>query len=104
MQRFRSRWAAKGVLLAAAALATAAGASGATTTRGASRSSSASATLVVDRSFEILEVALDLLVPEQIVGAMTPPDRELERDLVLEHERERGEAEARLVLGQRYGR
>src|SRR5437667_12668385 len=53
MQRFRSRWAAKGVLLAAAALATAAGASGATTTRGASRSSSASATLVVDRSFGI---------------------------------------------------
>src|SRR3989440_300399 len=53
MQRFRSRWAAKGVLLAAAALATAAGAWGATTTRGASHSSSASATLVVDRSFEI---------------------------------------------------
>src|SRR5256714_14434432 len=53
MQRFRSRWAAKGVLLAAAALATAAGAWGATTTRGSSHSSSASATLVVDRSFEI---------------------------------------------------
>src|SRR5919198_728253 len=53
MQRFRSRWAMKGVLLAAAALATAAGAWGATTTRGASDSSSASATLVVDRSFEI---------------------------------------------------
>ena len=53
MQRFRSRWAAKGVLLAAAALATAAGAWGATTTRGAAHSSKASATLVVDRSFEI---------------------------------------------------
>jgi len=53
MQRFRSRWAAKGVLLAAAALATAAGAWGATTTRGAAHSASASGTLVVDRSFEI---------------------------------------------------
>ena len=53
MQRFRSRWAAKGVLLAAAALATAAGAWGATSTRGASHSSTASGTLVVDRSFEI---------------------------------------------------
>jgi peptide/nickel transport system substrate-binding protein len=53
MQRFRSRWAAKGVLLGAAALATAAGAWGATTTRGTSQSSKASATLVVDRSFEI---------------------------------------------------
>src|ERR671930_370068 len=53
MQRFRSRWAVKGVLLAAAALATAAGASGATTTRGAAHSSKASGTLVVDRSFEI---------------------------------------------------
>src|ERR671930_535635 len=53
MQRFRSRWAVKGVLLAAAALATAAGAWGATTTRGAAHSSKASATLVVDRSFEI---------------------------------------------------
>jgi peptide/nickel transport system substrate-binding protein len=52
MQRFRSRWAAKGVLLAAA-LATAAGASGATSTRGASHSSAASGTLVIDRSFEI---------------------------------------------------
>src|SRR2546421_3752863 len=53
MQRFRSRWAAKAVLLASAALATAAGAWGATPTRGAHTSSSASATLVVDRSFEI---------------------------------------------------
>src|SRR5438445_13573986 len=53
MQRFRSRWAAKGALLASAALATAAGAWGATTTRSSSTSSSASATLVVDRSFEI---------------------------------------------------
>src|SRR5919197_3698494 len=53
MQRFRSRWAAKGVLLAAAALATAAGAWGATSTRGAAHSSKASGTLVVDRSFEI---------------------------------------------------
>jgi len=53
MQRFRSRWAAKGVLLAAAALATAAGEWGATSTRGASHSSAASGTLVIDRSFEI---------------------------------------------------
>jgi peptide/nickel transport system substrate-binding protein len=53
MQRFRSRWAVKGVFLAAAALATAAAASGATSTRGASHSAAASGTLVVDRSFEI---------------------------------------------------
>ena len=57
--------------------------------------------LVVDRALEVLEIALHFLVAEQVVRAVAPPDRELERDLVLEHERERGEPEARLVLGQR---
>src|SRR5688500_16664429 len=57
--------------------------------------------LVRDRALEVLEIALHLLVAEQIVRAVAPPDRELERDLVLEHERERRESEARLVLGKR---
>src|SRR6185503_10402827 len=57
--------------------------------------------LLLDRVLEVLEIALDLLVAEQVVRAMAPSDRELERDLVLEHERERGESEARLLLGQR---
>src|SRR5262245_41709462 len=57
--------------------------------------------LVRDRALEVLEIALHLLVAEQIVRAVATPDRELERDLVLEHERERGESEARLVLGKR---
>src|SRR5262245_61716999 len=57
--------------------------------------------LVCDRALEVLEIALHLLIAEQIVRAVAAPDRELERDLVLEHERVCRESEARLVLGKR---